>query len=1139
MKRIHLAILITAALLFIASLCAYAMEPPPPGMIDQMKADGTYEAALQRANKLGNHIAKAPKRGAQLDTSDPQGIAGRIAESWGRSLDERGTSALAASTQTELGWVSLDLNHDRTVDERDVLALGYPQPKVAATYPSIGTAKCFVLLIDFPDYSHYFDASNIDGRMFGEGDTSFWYRSLHKFYENASYNQLNITGEVYGWYTAKHNRSWYHPNDNNEYPDENYKRELLFYEAIDDADAKGADFSQYDNDGDGYVDYFLVIWAGPHGAWASFWWGYQWNMWAISDKVVDGVRFDTYSFQWERYYGFAETPPTPANWDAYVTVHETGHALGLPDYYDYQSGGGNPNGGVGGMDQMDGNKGDHNCFSKYLLGWLSPTVAFTNLDNQAMRKTNAYQDAVLFMPGFDPTNPWSEYFMAQTRYREGADNYANGTGYYPTDGRTCIWHVDARLKANGDFNWNNSYTTHKLLRLMEADGLEEIETGDGQADIGDYYNNGETLSDTSTPNSKKYGGTSSGITVNDISSPSQTMTADFTLYTSNPPTVTIDSPGDSDTVSGNVDVDISASDDVSVSKVQLLIDGVLVKEWTTGPYEYTWNSLVDFNGSRTITARAWDGGNQVGSDSISVTVSNGGVTSVTDAFESGLGLWRIINYPEDSAGQNTVWGTRASPASPPPLGSGNEAWLDGVSSTTAYYASDALRSERIDATGYSRPMVVRFYYRCRDGLTLFVTDDNGASWARVEDIPASSDWTSYVNVIDCAGSSVYLRLYYNGYVKENDTNGLSANIDGFYAGECPSDPPTVSITSPSNGADVTGTLTVNASASDDVSVSKVQFYLNGSLESTDTASPWQYTRNTLNDDNIPALSVEAVAVDGDSLPSSPAEIAVALVNERPYPVADNLEGGTDNWSVSNDPLQPQWSLVTAQSHSATHSYGWAGASWVADNWDGLTYQGYAPTSGYKTIDLAGAAVDTPVLRFWYKADITATSTWYVYFYNTWLGWQMVCAGSGDVASWTEETVHLSPYIGYSGRIVVYAATGSTATGGTGFWVDDIRVENRDLEIYSISPVRAEAGDEITINGTNFWLSRGTSYVTFGGNVNPASGDYVSWGNTQIKVNIPLTAKSGDVTVTVGSNTSNGKDLRVVLGPPTIDGGEQY
>jgi M6 family metalloprotease-like protein len=47
--------------------------------------------------------------------------------------------------------------------------------------------------------------------------------------------------------------------------------------------------------------------------------------------------------------------------------------LGLPDYYDYDDTTG-PKGGVGGWDMMDYNGGDHNAFSKYLLGWIDPLV---------------------------------------------------------------------------------------------------------------------------------------------------------------------------------------------------------------------------------------------------------------------------------------------------------------------------------------------------------------------------------------------------------------------------------------------------------------------------------------------------------------------------------------------------------------------------------------------------------------------------------------------------------------------------------------------------------------------------------------------------------------------------------------------
>jgi hypothetical protein len=56
--------------------------------------------------------------------------------------------------------------------------------------------------------------------------------------------------------------------------------------------------------------------------------------------------------------------------------------------------------------------------------------------------------------------------------------------------------------------------------------------------------------------------------------------------------------------------------------------------------------------------------------------------------------------------------------------------------------------------------------------------------------------------------------------------------------------PTTSITAPTNGATVSGTTSVTASASDNVGVTKVEFYLDGALASTDTASPYSWTWNT-------------------------------------------------------------------------------------------------------------------------------------------------------------------------------------------------------------------------------------------------------------------------------------------------------
>ncbi len=57
-------------------------------------------------------------------------------------------------------------------------------------------------------------------------------------------------------------------------------------------------------------------------------------------------------------------------------------------------------------------------------------------------------------------------------------------------------------------------------------------------------------------------------------------------------------------------------------------------------------------------------------------------------------------------------------------------------------------------------------------------------------------------------------------------------------------PPTVQITSPADGASVTGTIPISATASDDVDVAKVEFYADGQLVGTATSSPYQVNWDT-------------------------------------------------------------------------------------------------------------------------------------------------------------------------------------------------------------------------------------------------------------------------------------------------------
>jgi hypothetical protein len=56
--------------------------------------------------------------------------------------------------------------------------------------------------------------------------------------------------------------------------------------------------------------------------------------------------------------------------------------------------------------------------------------------------------------------------------------------------------------------------------------------------------------------------------------------------------------------------------------------------------------------------------------------------------------------------------------------------------------------------------------------------------------------------------------------------------------------PTTALTAPAAGATVSGTTTISASASDNVAVTKVEFYVDSALKGTDTSSPYSYSWDT-------------------------------------------------------------------------------------------------------------------------------------------------------------------------------------------------------------------------------------------------------------------------------------------------------
>jgi hypothetical protein len=96
--------------------------------------------------------------------------------------------------------------------------------------------------------------------------------------------------------------------------------------------------------------------------------------------------------------------------------------------------------------------------------------------------------------------------------------------------------------------------------------------------------------------------------------------------------------------------------------------------------------------------------------------------------------------------------------------------------------------------------------------------------------------------------------------------------------------PTTSITAPANGATVSSTVNVTASASDNIGVTKVEFWLDGALQSTDTSSPYAWSWNTTTATNG-AHSLVSKAYDAANNVGTSLTVSVTVSNGVPVDVS--------------------------------------------------------------------------------------------------------------------------------------------------------------------------------------------------------------------------------------------------------------
>src|SRR5262249_51793608 len=89
-----------------------------------------------------------------------------------------------------------------------------------------------------------------------------------------------------------------------------------------------------------------------------------------------------------------------------------------------------------------------------------------------------------------------------------------------------------------------------------------------------------------------------------------------------PPNTPLTYPNGGSVETGTVGVIASATDNVGVTSVQLLVDGSMVGSDSTMPYSWSWNSSAYPPGSHTLQSRAFDAcNNSRTSASVTVTVA--------------------------------------------------------------------------------------------------------------------------------------------------------------------------------------------------------------------------------------------------------------------------------------------------------------------------------------------------------------------------------------------------------------------------------------------------------------------------------------------------------------------------------------
>ena len=330
--------------------------------------------------------------------------------------------------------------------------------------------------------------------------------------------------------------------------------------------------------------------------------------------------------------------------------------------------------------------------------------------------------------------------------------------------------------------------------------------------------------------------TSVSVTVNNTVNPPPDKTS---------PTVSITTPTNGATVSGTTAFSATATDNVGVTKVEFYQGSTLIDTDTTGSprYDIAWDTTKVANGAYSLTAKAYDAAGNVGTSSaVSVNVNN------------------TVTPPSDT-----------TPPTVNIFAPKNGATISGIVPLSVNVS---------DNVGVDK---VSFYY----GSTLIDT--------KVSPFNFSWDTTKVNN-----GTYSLIAKAYDAANNVGTSSAVSVNVNNPVNPQPDTTPPTVSITVPTSGVTVSGVTAISATATDNVGVNRVNFYIDNNLASTDFSTPYTFSWDTTKTINgVHSLSAKAYDVAGNVGTSTTVNVTVNNANTGDTtPPTVNITGLINGATVS-------------------------------------------------------------------------------------------------------------------------------------------------------------------------------------------------------------------------------------------------